>query len=412
MRQSTMLLRLQLKRAAKKIPQLLLGSLAISAVVVMVVLFCAYSRNEESILPKTRIAVVEGENAMLSDFIQGLLGNMQSTDAMITMEPMEREEAFAAFRRGELECVMDFPTDFMAGIGRGEDEGAMLYVKNEGVAYDLGIIVQLADSAEKYLSTAEAASYSMKDVLNKTELDDLREGYDNDLDVVNLRVLLLREDDFSKIVVVGEKDTSISQTYACSALVMLILLWGLSCGAMVKNDSMQLGRKLSVGGVSIFKQELIRLLSMIFLLGTMLALVFAALISAFPFAKGAYEQIDVYDAGRLWLLLISFIPCLLLAGSIVYFCFMAAANEIGGILLLFTGTIVMGYMSGCLLPSVYLPKAIRRTAKFLPTTYMREEAENALAGVIDAKHVLIMLMFSAAFFVLGFIIKNYRSKKI
>ena len=91
---------------------------------------------------------------------------------------------------------------------------------------------------------------------------------------------------------------------------------------------------------------------------------------------------------------------------------MAAANEIGGILLLFTGTIVMGYMSGCLLPSVYLPKAIRRTAKFLPTTYMREEAENALAGVIDAKHVLIMLMFSAAFFIAGFIIKNYRSKKI
>ena len=88
MRQSVMLMRLQLKRAAKKLPQLILGSLAISAVVVMVVLFCAYSRNEESVLPKTRIAVVEGENAMLSDFIQGLLGNMQSTDAMITMAPM------------------------------------------------------------------------------------------------------------------------------------------------------------------------------------------------------------------------------------------------------------------------------------------------------------------------------------
>lgn len=412
MRQSTILLRLQLKRAAKKLPQLILGSLAISAVVVMVVLFCAYSRNEESVLPKTRIAVVEGENSLLSDFIQGLLGNMQSADAMVRMEPMEREEAYSAFKRGELECVMDFPTDFMAGIGRGEDEGAILYVKNEGVAYDLGIIVQLADAAEKYLSTAEASSYAMKDVMIEKELEDLIDGYDDELDVVNLRVLLLREDDFSKIVVVGEKDTSISQTYACSALVMLILLWGLSCGAMVKNDSMQLGRKLSVGGVSMFKQELIRLVSMLFLLGTMLVLVFAGLIGSFPFTKNAYEQIDVYESGRLWLLLISFIPCLLLSGCIVYFCFMAAANEIGGILLLFTGTIVMGYMSGCLLPMVYLPKAIRKVAKYLPTTYMREEAENALAGVIEAKHVLVMLGFSACFFLAGFIIKNYRSKRI
>ena len=61
---------------------------------------------------------------------------------------------------------------------------------------------------------------------------------------------------------------------------------------------------------------------------------------------------------------------------------------------------------------VYLPKAIRRAAKFLPTTYMREEAENALAGIIDMKHVLIMLAFSAGFFLAGYIIKNYRSKRI
>ena len=251
----------------------------------------------------------------------------------------------------------------------------------------------------------------MIDMLRAYEFDDIVWDYDTNLDVTNMRMVLSREENFVKVTIYGEDDTTMSQSYACAAFVMLLLLWGLSCGAMIRNDGRVMTGKLKVGGVSVLKQELIRFCALVFLLGSMLLLIFGTLMAAFPFAKNAFAQIGVTGIGQLAFLLLSFIPSLLFAGAAVLFVFTAAANEIGGILMLFTGTIVMGYMSGCLLPSVYLPKPIRRAAAYLPTTYMHEEAKAAIRGSFDIKSALIILAFALFFFIAAVLIRAYKSTR-
>lgn len=411
MKQSEMLFRLQLKRAAKKLPQLIAGSLAISAVVIIVVLFCAYSRNAKGVLETTRIAISAGNNDFFRELAGDILGGMESADSMLQFVTLEEEEALKRFAAGELEGVIVFPDDYLGNIGRGDDVPAKIYVKSDGVAYDLGIITRLAGSAERFLASAEATSYSMKDMLDEFGYHDISWEYDSDLDVVNMRMVLSREDNFMKITILGEDSTTMSQSYACAALVMLLLLWGLSCGAIIRNDGKVMTGKLAVGGVSVFKQELIRVLSIVFLLGTMLSLVFAVMLVSFPFAKNAFAQVGVTSMGQIAFLFVTFIPSLIFAGAAVLLVFTAAANEIGGILMLFTGTIVMGYISGCLLPSVYLPKSIRKIAKYFPTTYMHREAEAGFAGNFDLRSALILLGFALVLFALAVLVRAYKSKR-
>ena len=413
MHQTSMYARLSLKRAAKKLPQLILGSLAISAVVVIVVLFCAYSRNAEGVLARTRIGLVAGDNDFFRELAGGILGNMESSEAMLQFETLEEADAMKKYENGELEGIISFPNDFLGNIGRGKDHPAIIRIKKDGVAYDLGIILNLAESAERYLEGAESSNFSVIDTLREFGYyDEYHRQYDDEIDMTNMRVVLSREANFTRVTVLGVDGTTMTQSYACAALVMLLLLWGLSCGAMVVGEGKIMSGKLQISGVSVLWQELCRLVSLIFLLGCMLLLVFGLLYTSFPFAKTAFEQVGIIKTDQITLLLISFIPALIFAAAAVQFCFTAASNEIGGILLLFTGTIVTGYMSGCLIPSVYLPQTIRRLARFLPTTYMHKAAEAAIGKKLDTHASLILLGFALAFFLASYAIRRYKNTKV
>ena len=75
-----------------------------------------------------------------------------------------------------------------------------------------------------------------------------------------------------------------------------------------------------------------------------------------------------------------------------------AANQIGGILLLFLVTLLMGYASGCIVPSAYLPKAVRSVGRHLPTATMLHVSVGGLTQIADKAGTWLVLAEAATGF--------------
>lgn len=411
MNQSQMLMRLEIKRAMKNFKKLMVGALIIALVVVLIVVCCASLRKEKKVIKHAAVALVTNNNTVIESVGMDVLGNMETAENLFEFRVTTEEEAMEAFKNEELSGVIIFPNNYIAEIGRGDNVPAKVYLRTQGVSFSLGMVAELCSAAGSLLAATEANSYALADMLKEYKLTVHRSEMIEDMDIVSARVILSRDEAFDKITVVGEGDVSIALGYACSALVMLVLLWGLSCGAVLKSDSPVLTKKLEAGLIPVRKQMAYKYIALFILLGSMLLIMFGLLFASYPFAKDLYKLVDIDKFAKLILLLIAFLPILLLGTAIIMASFSLAANQIGGILLLFILTIVMGYSSGCLLPLVYIPKVIRAFGSVLPTTFMLKEATNAALGLIDIKCTLIILAYALFFYAISVAATVYKGRR-
>lgn len=410
MKQSKMLFRLEIKRAMKKLPRLLSGAAIISLVVAIIVICCAASDKASGTVRKNRVALVTNNNKLVENVGMEMLGNMKTVENLFQFGIYDEETAMEMFENDELDGVIIFPDNYVDSIVRGENDPAQLFVKF-GSSYALNMIAETADAAGSLLASTEAASYALQDWVKAYSIQGAGVMIDA-MDVTAARVILSREDIFSKVTVYGEGDVSFAQSYLCAAVVILVLFWGLSCGTIIKSDSIVLTKKLNANLISTEKQLLYKLIALLFLLLTVFFVLAGLVLMAYYAMPDAFKVVDIDSIWQLIMLFITFLPCLLLAASMVMLAYTLASNQIGGILLLFISTIVMSYISGCLLPSVYLPKTIRAMAVYLPTTYMHKEATNALAGVFDVRCFLTIIFFTCAFFIVSTGIMKYKENKL
>lgn len=411
MNQSHMLLKLEIKRAMKNLPQLILGAAIISLAVIIIVICCAYSGKSQTTSTKSNIALVTNNNTLIESVGMDVLGNMESAKNLFDISLLEEDEAKKAFDEGNLLSVVIFPNNYIESISRGDNEPAQVLLKNEGVSFSLNMIAELCGAASNLLAATEAVSYAAADFCNEYGLSKEKSQITDDMDVNCARVILEREDNFNKVTIYGEGDVSTAQGYACSAVVVLLLLWGISCGSIFKGDSPVLVNKLAANLIPVRRQEGFKLLALVCLIGSMFLILGGVLLLAFPFAAKLFAVIDIDTVWQLILMLLALIPAVVLASAIVMFSFTIASGQIGGIILLFIETIIMSYTSGCLMPSYYLPDAIKELGKFMPTYFMQKQATNALSGFVSAKNTIIILVYAAAFTLVSSIIVELRSRR-
>ena len=409
MKQTTALLQLQLKRAIKNFPHLLLCSIAIAVVVVVVVVFSVITQNQKSPIMKKTVALVVGDNnEIILTVGMNAFENMDTAASMFELLVMEEEEAVEGFESGEIDGVVLFPDGYVDGFTKGDNAAAKLYINNTGKTYSVDVIANVADVASHFIAINEAVSYAMRDMFAEFGYRDVDNELSDGLDVITTRVVLSRDNHFKKTTVVGEDESSMVQDYACAALVMLVLLWGLSCGSLLKRDGLVMTRKLKADGVSVFKQEAIRFVSLFALLELMMLFVIAALFAAYFFAQEQFELLDIYSTSQILFLVPATIVPVMFTTSMVMFCFIAASNQIGGLLLLFTITVAGGYASGCIVSSVYLPGAVRNISGYLPMAQMHNATKMALGYTYSVRDALILGVWTVLLFALCVAINGKR----
>lgn len=393
------LVRMEEKRTIKILPQYILGVVLLTALIGAVVAFCALATDRNVMEQDMNVALVMNDNDFLRTFGMDVLESSSSVGGLCTFIDTDEEDAMSGLESGRYDGVVLFPDHFVGSTINGqEDAQAQMYLpKIDGFSNRL--IAGLAEIAGGLLGRTEAGIYTVVAAAataeNVTETDISRVEYD----AQNLffDYFMAREDFYAKDSASGTGNQTVVQYYVCAAIVLLLLLGGISCGPLLKGDPIAFEKQLALHRIGTAKLLLIRYLAVLSLFGILYCLFFVGFLTWFLVHPASFIELmnlSTYEELGYWFL--SGLPVLLPAAAIVVFVYSFAANQIGGILLLFILVMVMGYASGLLAPAAFLPAKVRVIGAYLPTARMLNVMKNGMTHAVDMKLLLWVTAEAAA----------------
>ena len=392
------LIRLEEKRTLKILPQYILGVVLLTALIGAVAAFCALATKRNIAKQDMDVALVLNDNDFLRTFGLDVLESSKSASALCTFLETDEKEAMEGLESGKYSGVVVFPDHFVGSTLSGkEDVNANMYLpKMDGFSNNL--IAGLADIAGGILGETEAGIYTAIQVASMapdvSESDISRVDYDTENMFFDFA--MAREDFYSKDSASGTGNQTVVQYYVCAAIVLLLLLGGISCGPLLKGDPVAFEKQLSLHRIGTAKLLAIRYLAVLTLFAVLYTLFFACfLVWFFAHPESFSAILDLSTAEEIGYWFLCGLPVLLPAAAIVVFVYAFAANQIGGILLLFIIVMVMGYASGLLAPAAYLPTKVRVLGAYLPTARMLNVMKNGMTHAADIRLLCIVALEAA-----------------
>lgn len=396
------LIRMEEKRTLKILPQYFLGVFLLTALIGVVVMFSVLATEKDVTKQDMTVALVLHDNDFLRTFGLDVLESSSSVEDLCTFIETDEEDAEKGMKEGRYAGAVIFPDHFVGSAITGEENlRAQMYIpKMDG--FSNRIIAGLAEIAGGLLGKTEAGIYTATLIAAMPENADENdvERVENDIRNLFFDFAIGRDNFYTKDSASGTGNQTVVQYYVCAAFVLLLLLGGISCGPLLKGDPIAFEKQLALHRIDTAKLLAIRYLAVLTLFAVLYATIFALFFGWFLIHQASFAAVlDLSTAEEIWYWFICGLPVLLPAAAIVVFVYTFAANQIGGILLLFLFVMIMGYASGLLAPAAYLPSKIRVIGAYLPTARMLNVMKNGMTHAVDFS--LLLTVVAEASIVLG-----------
>lgn len=396
------LIRMEEKRTLKILPQYFLGVFLLTALIGVVVMFSVLATEKDVTKQDMTVALVLHDNDFLRTFGLDVLESSSSVEDLCTFIETDEEDAEKGMKEGRYAGAVIFPDHFVGSAITGEENlRAQMYIpKMDG--FSNRIIAGLAEIAGGLLGKTEAGIYTSTLIAAMPENSDENdvERVENDIRNLFFDFAIGRDNFYTKDSASGTGNQTVVQYYVCAAFVLLLLLGGISCGPLLKGDPIAFEKQLALHRIDTAKLLAIRYLAVLTLFAVLYATIFALFFGWFLIHPVSFAAVlDLSTAEEIWYWFICGLPVLLPAAAIVVFVYTFAANQIGGILLLFLFVMIMGYASGLLAPAAYLPSKIRVIGAYLPTARMLNVMKNGMTHAVDFS--LLLTVVAEASIVLG-----------
>ena len=392
------LIRMEEKRTLRILPQYFLGVFLLTALIGVVVVFSVLATDKDVTKQDMTVALVLHDNDFLRTFGLDVLESSSSVEDLCTFIETDEEDAERGLKDGSYAGAVIFPDHFVGSAITGEEDARakMLIPKMDG--FSNRIIAGLAEIAGGLLGKTEGGIYTATTIAaipedsDETDVDRV----ENDIRNLFFDFAIGRDNFYAKDSASGTGNQTVVQYYVCAAFVLLLLLGGISCGPLLKGDPIAFEKQLALHRIGTAKLLAIRYLAVLTLFAVLYATIFAAFFGWYLVHPASFAAVlDLSTAEEIWYWFLWGLPVLLPAAAIVVFVYTFAANQIGGILLLFLFVMIMGYASGLLAPAAYLPSKIRVVGAYLPTARMLNVMKNGMTHAVDFG-LLITVIVEAA----------------
>lgn len=325
------------------------------------------------------------EESQLTTLAVSYVQNMESVRSLCSLEAVTEQEGKRLLENGELSALIVLPEDVINEILSGSNAPAMLYlpadrngaVSGGGLSAVVGMLFEeLASTGMGMLGTAQAEIYASDAILWELSAeygievfeDGFLQSMYDDINRFNLGVVAGREKLFrSKTLSLTENDTYVVY-YGSALFTVYVMLAGLFFGRFCKRSSLQQTMADRRVGVGYTVQLAARCLAGFWLMFVALLLPFLLL----SFLDLIPQTGGVLAIGITWQGLVSLL--LIISFMTVYFMMIYQIVEKRESALVVIGVlaILQAYLSGCLIPSVLLPKAVVSIGRFLPAAMLKK----------------------------------------
>lgn len=365
---------LQIKLAFKSLPVILLGMSCFAGLIFLMAFAGSKLISGGQETSKMNVALVVNDDSSIMDMAISFVLQEDIVEEMCNLQEMTEEEALAALEKGEVIGVLIVPPDYLAGILNGANIPARIILANAGDGSQSAVFREMIDSAITDIATAQSAIYAISDLCHVTGIGNAGES----MNYLNSTLLLyaLGRNEYYDVDVISEVgDLPVVYFYVAGGIILLLMFSGIICGEMLKKEGEALTISLKRMGISIRLLAVAKLIgvSVTFSIILMAAYLIAAVKGVFSISFGALAGIVII---------------VFAVFSINLLIFQVTDDKAVGALVNFIVTVLMMFLSGNIIPKIFLPEIVNSIGSLMPTGRLVNLCGQVLMGSVQVKELL------------------------
>lgn len=398
--------RLQLKRFFKLTPVvLILSALLLGAVgLAFFGLFNDSESDEQKSL--VNIGVVGDQSDSYLGLAIGALQNLDSSRFSLSVQPMEEESVAAdQLRRGELAAYLVLPDDFIAEAIRGNLQKITCVTSSGATDFGTKVVTELMKTVTRMVGNSQKAVFGFQQAARDYGIaPDQASDMGDDVAFEVIDVVLERESAYQVEEIGSSGVDSVKDPLLCGMLVLLLMLWGITCCTIFSSRNTTLFRVLSSKGTGCIAQVLGEYASYLIFMTVTLGVLTAVIFAISPLLP-SITLLETFDFSRIVPGI--FVPVLMIS-AMQFFLYELSGGVVSSALLQFFCAMGMGYICGCIYPAYFFPRAVQNAASILPAWSCRLWLDELLAGQPSFGTFAVLAAYFAAFLILSAVVRRMR----
>ena len=388
-------IKVQFIRAIKHYPIILIFTAILTISVMLFVKVMFQTKDGEAGTKRFEIGLVGDLSETYLDIGIVALKNLDSSQYYVEFTEMEEDEAKERLLDGELYGYVLIPEGFVESIVYGENKPLTYVASNNPATVGPMLANEIIRVVSQMVIQSQNGIYGLSDI---AELYDVsKKTYNKALDDMNLEYIstILNREGYYETTYVGlGNGLSYKDYYICAFLILLILLWGIACSALMTRHSMGLLRLLKSNGYSMGSM----------LLGDYIPFLLLMCVNTGLLVLLGKEVFDIRGIE----VFVRILPAVILITAMQFFLYELSSNIITSVLLQLFVTVFLSYASGLFYPIYSLPQVIQVCSRKLPVGLAFEYLSEILRGKTGWEIMPKIWIYSFAFFVLSYLARYYK----
>jgi ABC-2 type transport system permease protein len=370
------LIKIEIKRVLRFLPHIVAGALALCFIIGVISFSASKALYEKKDNNKVNIALSMPENDKSAKFMISIIKEMKSIKESCNFVPVNnKEEAYKMVKDGEAYGAIIIPKGLARDIMDGTNTPATVVLPNNS-SIEANLIKDLFDSGVKSLTSAQAGIYAVTYEYEEVYNDRITKELQDNINIKYFDHTLARESYFNHTKISASGELTLIEYYISSGIVFFMLLLGMVFSKALCPSNKAFYEKLKSYNISKAVVTLTRIISVF------TVYIIVAVIGFFIYVlicKYLGTDIMVFKI-RDYLILMFVIFCVV---SYVVCIFTITESQISGSLLLFVSTLIMNFVSGGFIPTVFLPKALQSISPYMLTNVLSKQVGSIFIGEFD-----------------------------
>lgn len=372
---------MEIKKTVKLLPRMLLQIGLLLSLMAVAVFGAMKSMGQEALEIHAEIAVVvQGDSTAMTGMMLQYVENIESVSRFCRFRRTTEPEGFALLEKGEVSALVLLPEGLLEGIMNGVNPVVRIYFPKQAGPEAL-FFREMTESGEGLLRVAQAQIYGAGDTAHAFGLTEQLPRIETEIDGYNLAFALDRLALYDREKVSAFGTVNGVQFYLASGSILFLLLAGMAMYPVVRREPPAFCRQLERAGTGKLWQSFCQ-----WLCGMLCICLFAGVLwtAVSLFVRFGPQEAAVYLAtGSGYPIHIKMgitVAIIMTVTTLIYLLHSLAGSRTGGILLIFVFSVVMVYLSGGLVPAMFLPQPVRTAGAWLPTAWLMRAVSGLLAG--------------------------------
>lgn len=379
--------RLELKRAFKMLPRFLTGAIVLVFLLGTIAFLATEALYGNAVANRITIGVVLPKDDIIAEKAITILASLDTVESMCDFVTMAESTAKEQLKNREIDGIMMVHDGFIDDIITGVNTPILLILP-ERLELESLIFKELADAGARSLGVAQASIYAADEICYLFDMPQAVPQVEAQLNQLFFEYTLPRKDYFRDYKINALGDVTVFQYFCGSSILLCLLLCGIPLYQIGHPDKKALTQKLKLIGIGRDRQIGAKILAT----ATLLILVLSILTAGLAAAK----MIELKVVVAVMMVLVS-----LWSASFIVMVFQVAGNAVTGVISLFWLAVLLLFLSGGIVPAVFLPEVIRSISVLIPTEPVLQILKGFFGVSISWTAAVKVFLWSGVFYLMA-----------